>query len=455
MTDPQPGATPPEPEPARNGDAGEGVPRVRGRAAVPGQPGPYQSGGPAAPATLGRPAARTGGTGPEGEAAVAASTSPAGTTGPAGVAGQDVAAGPTGVTGHGVAGPGGMVGPGGVTSPPASTSPAGVTSPAGPAGITGSAGATVPGASDGAARVAAPPSVATTATDRAGMATPTGASTVPAALTAPAAPPAVTDHRTPPHVGAVYSTRRSPPGPDGNGRQPAITGRMARLRIGSHTVSRGALTQLGVVAAGSGLILGAGLVLGTDRGRDAVTVRLFRPEPTRVTLVGGAWAGQLVVFRALALGARVAVFSGELQVWQGFGERATGRGDRVATLPADRRVTVSGTAQRPILHVYDLGAAGASTPPELGPWQAQLTILRQLDRSGAPSAQDSQVVLLQRLTPEEAALAGDALQLPGQSVQFLQSMPDDMIALVDSGTDRYVWLTLTDLERQLGGAPRR
>jgi hypothetical protein len=243
----------------------------------------------------------------------------------------------------------------------------------------------------------------------------------------------------------VYDGRQPP---DGNGYR-SLSGRLARLRIGSHTASRGALAQLGISSPGMGLILGA------DRHQRPVSVRFFRPEPTRITLLGGVWAGQLVAFRALALGARIAVVTIDPAAWDGYGERATGRGDRVSILTAEQHFLLSATAHQPILIVYDLGVAGPTIPQPLGPWQTQLTVLRQLDQTGVPSVQDSHLVMLQRLGGVEANLVGTALRLPDHSVGFLQVMANDMLALLGGGADRYIWLAQTEVERKYAGPPQR
>jgi hypothetical protein len=232
-------------------------------------------------------------------------------------------------------------------------------------------------------------------------------------------------------------------------RRDTLSGRLARLRIGSHTATRTALAQLRVGSAGAGLILGA------DRQQLPVSVRFFRPEPTRISLVGGVWAGQLFTFRALALGARVAVVTTDPYAWQSFGERATGQADRVTVVAAEQPLTLTGTAHQPVLIVYDQGFVGGTAPPPLGPWQTQLTVLRQLDQSGVPALQDCDLVLIQRLASAEASVAASALRLPGPSSQFLQVMADDMVAVVGDGAERYVWFAQSDIERQYAGAPRR
>jgi hypothetical protein len=224
---------------------------------------------------------------------------------------------------------------------------------------------------------------------------------------------------------------------------------LARLRIGSHTVSRSALAQIRLSPANSGLILGM------DRHKSPVLLRMFGPTPTRVALVGGVWAGQLVAFRALALGTRVVVVTTDPYAWQGFGERATGQADRVAVTTVDQPPALTGSVRQPVLVIYDQGGVGANAPQPLAPWQTQLTILRRLDQVGVSSVRDSDLVMLQRLTGPEATVAGAALRLPASSTQFLQVMANDMVALVGGGTERYVWLTQTEVERQYAGAPRR
>jgi hypothetical protein len=227
------------------------------------------------------------------------------------------------------------------------------------------------------------------------------------------------------------------------------SGRMPRLHIGRHTVSRAALRGIGVSPTGSGLIIGI------DRQHEPVPVRIFAPEPVRITLVGGVWAAQLITFRALGLGARVVVVTSDPPAWYGFGERATGHPHRVTVLAGEQPMALSGTSQRPVLVIYDLGVAGPATAPALGPWQTQFTILRQLDRPGVPALQESQLTLLQRLGGDEAALAESALRLRPHGGQFLQFMADDMIALIGDGADRYVWLAQTPIEQEQGGTARR
>lgn len=227
------------------------------------------------------------------------------------------------------------------------------------------------------------------------------------------------------------------------------SGRMSRLHLGRHSIKRTTLATISVAPSGSGL------VLGHDRQQVAVPIRLFAPEPVRVALVGGVWAAQLIIFRAFSLGARVTVITSEPAAWIGFGERATGQYNRLTVLSDDQAVPAAGTAQQPVLAVYDLRENRPAAAPALGPWRSQLTILRQLDRPGVPALQEAQLIMLQRLGGEEAALAATALRLPTHSGQFLQFMADDMLALVAEGTDRYLSLSQTRIEYDHVGPARR
>ncbi|MEU4161308.1 hypothetical protein [Actinoplanes sp. NPDC026670] len=243
-----------------------------------------------------------------------------------------------------------------------------------------------------------------------------------------------------------------PSGPDGD-RPPDRTGpsgQTSRLRIGWHTVPRSGLRR--VTATPPAL---AGLLLGRDQQQVPVPLRLFAPDPVRVTLVGGVWAAQLLIFRAFSAGVRVVVVTTEPRAWAGFGERATGQQNRLTVVATEPGGPAGGTAQTPLLTVYDLGVTGPMTSPPLGPWHSQLTILRQLDRPGMAAVQEAGLVVLQRLGGDEAALAAAALRLRPQNGQLLQQMNDDMMALIGDGDDRYLFLHQTGIEQQYLGPPRR
>jgi hypothetical protein len=269
----------------------------------------------------------------------------------------------------------------------------------------------------------------------------TARATAPAVTTAPLAP-----HRPnqPPPENPDSPEHRGPPDRTGP------SGRTARLRIGWHAIPRSALRQ--VTAAPS---TSAGLLLGRDQQQIPVPLKLFDPSPARLALIGGVWAAQLLIFRAFALGARALVVTTEQRAWSGFGERATGQYHRLTVLGGEPSDLPPGTAQTPSLIVYDLGMTGPVTAPPLGPWSAQLTVLRQLDRPGVPTLQEADLTLIQRLGGDEATSAAAALRLGQQNGHLLQFMTDDMLALIGNGPDQFVQLHQTGVERQILGTPRR
>jgi hypothetical protein len=260
---------------------------------------------------------------------------------------------------------------------------------------------------------------------------------------------------------AAAAATAAPPGPGGprdgtiygrgNGdeRRGAPAGRQPRLRIGWHTASLPALGSMGVTSPGTGLLLGA------DHDQKPVPIRFFRSEPTRITLVGGVWAAQMIAFRALAQGSQVVVMTIEPQVWHGFGERAVSRPDRVVVLHGEQPGVAVGTARQPALVIHDLGVAGPVSPPPIGPWQTHMTVLRRLDERGVPALQRCDLLILQRLQQTEAAVAETALRLTGQSAHLLQMMEDEMLALIGGGANRYLWVHPTAIERQYMGNPWR
>jgi hypothetical protein len=199
----------------------------------------------------------------------------------------------------------------------------------------------------------------------------------------------------------------------------------------------------------------AGLVLGLDGNRQPAVVRLVREQSTRVTLVGGMYAVRLLVLRALGFGARVIVQTERPEAWHAWPAWVTGRQDRVVFAATGEAVTAGGTAESPALVVQDTGHVPHAVPPHLGPWQTQLTVLPQLTAYGFAALGESDVLVFQRLTPEEAVAVGSVLRLPEDLLHELQTMPDDVVALRGGGTDRYVWLDPSPVERDALGAPQR
>jgi len=201
-------------------------------------------------------------------------------------------------------------------------------------------------------------------------------------------------------------------------------------------------------------IASAGLLIGRANGGAPVALRFFRPEPTRVAAIGGWWLGRLLVFRSLALGARVVVRTSAVDQWQGLSEWATGRPDRLAVVAGNAPLTLPPASQtQPVLHVLDRVPAG-NLVPDL-PWHTRLSLIHQLSQPAPSELHESDLRLVQRLTGPEVAVAESQLRISAQTAGLLPVLNADMLAVLGAGPDTCVWLTPTAGEQQCLGAPRR
>ncbi|WP_446220529.1 type VII secretion protein EccE [Micromonospora sp. IBHARD004] len=198
----------------------------------------------------------------------------------------------------------------------------------------------------------------------------------------------------------------------------------------------------------------AGLMVGANRHGGAVTVRLFRPEPTRVLLVGGVRVAQLLVLRALALGARVVVQTARPRAWEPFVRGVGAPGGAVPVIPPGRPVGgPPGSPLQPLLLVVDAGAAPDGAGPEAA-WQSTLVVRDGLTPADVDALARADLAILQPLDPGEATLAGGALGLGG-SAEWLTRIRDDMVAVVNRRALRWALLSPTPIESQLVGRPAR
>jgi type VII secretion protein EccE len=191
---------------------------------------------------------------------------------------------------------------------------------------------------------------------------------------------------------------------------------------------------------------GAGLVLGTNRRGEPVPVRAFRPEPTRLVLVGGAERARLLALRALAAGAHVHVTTGRPEDWERLRRGAPalrvdgpGRNEPGLDPPAPLR---------PQLVVVD--APPLVPPPEL-PWRATLVVRDQITTADLDLLARADLVLLGQVSEPEAVLAGSALGI-GTAADWFARIRGDMIgAVVPRHTVRWAVAAPTPVERQLLG----
>ncbi len=209
------------------------------------------------------------------------------------------------------------------------------------------------------------------------------------------------------------------------------------------------------VVDGLELTMGAsGVMVGRNRNGDPVVARLFRPEQTRMLVVGGVRCAQLVALRAMALGARVVVQTARPQAWEPFVRGAAVPGESIAVVPPGRAVEIpAGSALHPLLVVVDVGPVGADTRPGAG-WQATLVVRDEFGPADVDVASRADLLVLQPLRPEEADLVGAAIGL-GETAQWLTRIRPDMVGLVNRRAVRWAALAQTPIEAQLIGSPMR
>jgi hypothetical protein len=211
-----------------------------------------------------------------------------------------------------------------------------------------------------------------------------------------------------------------------------------------HAADRGGLRRLGTDAGPSGV------VLGRQFNGDVAPIRLFRPEPTRVTLVGGSWLAWLVVFRSLGVGAHVHVTTATPARWSTVGSLA-GLPDlvTVATMPPE----ATPGAMRPRLWLNDIGLGAGDM--RLGPWETTLSVLPGITPTAPGLLAEADVVLLQRLNREDAEVCASVLRLPLGMESRLHQLHDGMLMTVVGGAPKFISLATTPIEEEILGAPRR
>lgn len=203
-------------------------------------------------------------------------------------------------------------------------------------------------------------------------------------------------------------------------------------------------------------LLPHGVIVGRDEQANPVAAPLFTPEAGQVALIGNWWGLGLVVFRCLGIGARVVVNTTAVDFWNRLGHTATGRDDRL--LAAAEPVQLpAGTAAEPVLHVVDVAAPGVADPaPPRHPWQTRLAAISVLTAATAADVRPARLTLMQRLSPGELTVAADALRMPAADLRMTQQLNQDMFALVQARTIRYLWAVPTVVEQQIfGPAPAR
>ncbi|MFJ2819503.1 hypothetical protein ACIO7M_00090 [Streptomyces toxytricini] len=198
-----------------------------------------------------------------------------------------------------------------------------------------------------------------------------------------------------------------------------------------------------------------GVVIGVDAHGKPAVLGINRPTPYEVTLIGGLWTAQVLALRAAATGARVAVETGRAQAWAGLAQ-AAGGGQQCVTLHDVGRVPPQGaSAGSPVLVIRDCGMRPPRGRVVAGPWQSVVTLLPYLSPTAPRLLQNSALVGVQRVSPDEAEQIGRLMGLPRQTVESLPTLGDGVTLWCTPRDRQFVMTQGTEQESSLLGPCRR
>jgi hypothetical protein len=200
---------------------------------------------------------------------------------------------------------------------------------------------------------------------------------------------------------------------------------------------------------------GDGVVVGTEGTGAPAVLGLFRPRAYDVVLVGGVWTAQLVALRAAATGARVAVETGRGQAWSPVAQAAGGGQPCMTVHPIGRLGPQGASVANPVLVVRDAGPRPARTRLSAAPWQAMLTLLPYLAEGAERLLTSADLVGVQRVAPQEAALIARALGLPPEEEAALPNLGDGVTLWTNRRSRAFVQGGPTASEAQVLGQARR
>lgn len=194
-----------------------------------------------------------------------------------------------------------------------------------------------------------------------------------------------------------------------------------------------------------------GLVVGWDRG-EPVTVTMFRNAPTRIGVFAAAYVGNLLAFRALAVGALAMVATPRPLFWAGLAQVAPPNSLR--RVPPNAATPPGSSPLSPLLVLDDAtGPDERVLRTDLGAWQTQVVLRSSQPPSGRLRPFD--LVVVQQVPLSALPLLARTFDLSGQHADWLSRLPDDIIGLVSPGRVQFVNLAPTPVEQQCFGPPTR
>ncbi|WP_194916877.1 hypothetical protein [Catenulispora rubra] len=203
-----------------------------------------------------------------------------------------------------------------------------------------------------------------------------------------------------------------------------------------------------------------GVLIGVDPAHRPVTLGLFRRTTLSAAVVGSLHLAQILALRCAAVGARVIVETARQDEWDPVLLHSGLDAARLAVQPVGRPVGNPGwpapSMANPLLVLRDCGARPPYATVPRGPWTAVVTLLPYFDPRTAGYLRDADLVGLQRMPREEAAMARHLLALPDKDTAALPDLPDPMVLWRSrKRTVRFCELASTTWEEAFLGEPVR
>lgn len=239
------------------------------------------------------------------------------------------------------------------------------------------------------------------------------------------------------------------PAPARGGARPRIGFGLIGPRRERHALSMDQLEALALPVGDDGM------VIGVDPANRPAVLGINRPTPYDVTLIGGLWTAQVLVLRAAATGARIAVETGRAPAWTALAQ-AAGGGQPCVTLHDVGRVPPQGaSAGSPVVVVRDCGMRPPRGRVASAPWQSVMTLLPYLSPVAPRLMEKSGLVGVQRVSPDEAAQIGRIMNLPRAETEALSTLADGVTLWCTARDRQFVMTQPTDAETGLLGSARR
>lgn len=187
----------------------------------------------------------------------------------------------------------------------------------------------------------------------------------------------------------------------------------------------------------------SGIRVGMRRERP-MSLRLFRPQGTRVAVLASAVPAQLMALRAASVGATVRVQSPRPQAWG----PVVRHGANVSVAPPGAGLPPPGTPHAPVL-VVDDRPTEAGGLGDAGPWQCRLDIRALMSPSDLGALAHADVLVFGQVSSAIASTLATMMRLSMALVGQLPALGPGSMALVSRGTIHYVALDPTQAEGQL------